>query len=306
MPISKEYIEKKISNDLHTLPYSLQQETLEKLTQINDKLTETILNNVLTTIHHKYIHAKVEEGDSVGIIAAQSLGEPGTQMTLRTFHYAGVQTEFLSGGLNRIEEITNATNHIKNPSMIIYPKNGANINDLIKKIEALQGINFAIHYKENGHNIIQTGGSNLRNVLTIPGVDTNKTTTNDIHEIYKVLGIEAARESIIDQLYYIYTTQKLDVDIRHIILVADLMTMNGKVESIGRLGIMKHKNSVIARASFEGTLSHLYNASVFSQHDKLEGIAENIVTGKHVNIGTGRVGLNLCPVEKKKQNNIFL
>lgn len=299
MQISKKYIKDKISNELHTLPQSIQQESLEKLTSINDKLTETSLNKILTTIHRKYVQAQAEEGDAVGIVASQSLGEPGTQMTLRTFHYAGTTTEFLSGGLNRIVEITNATKQIKSPSMLIYPKNGANIDRLIKKVRTIKGIKLAIPYKENGSTLIHTKGSNLKTILTISGVDYNKTTTNNIQEIYKVLGIESARQSIIEQLYNIYTTQKLDVDIRHIILIADAMTMNGEVESLGRLGIMKHKKSVIARACFEGTIPHLYNASVLSQHDILKGVFENIIAGKHINIGTGRIGLDLYPIDNK-------
>lgn len=91
------------------------------------------------------------------------------------------------------------------------------------QISGLKGIGKVIIRKEDEW-IIHTEGSNLKDILKIDGIDNVRTTTNDIHEIYVVLGIEAARNAIIHEAYRTLSEQGLSVDIRHIMLVADMMT----------------------------------------------------------------------------------
>ena len=142
--------------------------------------------------------------------------------------------------------------------------------------------------------IIHTEGSNLGDVLEIDGIDKVRTTTNDIHEIEQVLGIEAARKSIINEIKNTLEGQGLSVDDRHIMLVADTMTSEGVVKSIGRHGISGEKSSVLARAAFEETGKHLLNASIRGEVDHLTGIIENIIIGQPIPLGTGSVGVKMA------------
>jgi len=130
--------------------------------------------------------------------------------------------------------------------------------------------------------------------LEIDGVDASRTTCNNIHEIYKNLGVEAARETIIDETKNTLEEQGLDdVNVRHLMLVADIMTNNGEIESIGRHGISGSKDSVLARAAFEVTVNHLLDAAVHGEHDDLDGVIENVIAGKPISIGTGDVDLRM-------------
>jgi DNA-directed RNA polymerase subunit A" len=139
--------------------------------------------------------------------------------------------------------------------------------------------------------IIYTQGSNLVGVLTTPGVNATRTTTNSIQEISEVLGIEAARSAIIYEARRVLDEQGLDVDVRHVMLVADLMTAKGSLQQIGRHGISGKKASVLARASFEVTVKHILSASVRGERDNLKGIAENVIVGQIIPLGTGTVNL---------------
>jgi len=130
--------------------------------------------------------------------------------------------------------------------------------------------------------------------LEIEGVDASRTTCNNIHEIYRTLGVEAARESIIDETKDTLEEQGLDdVNVRHLMLVADIMTNQGTVESIGRHGISGSKESVLARAAFEVTVNHLLDAAIQGEVDDLDGVIENVIAGKPVAIGTGDVDLRM-------------
>jgi DNA-directed RNA polymerase subunit A" len=138
---------------------------------------------------------------------------------------------------------------------------------------------------------LATEGTNLKDVLKVPGVDASRTTTNDIVEISRVLGIEAARNAIIQEIKKVLDAQDLRVDLRHVSLIADAMTFDGSVRSVGRHGIAGEKTSVLARAAFEETGKHLVHACVFGEEDKLSGVAENIIIGQTIPCGTGRVSL---------------
>ena len=353
---------------------------------VRRELTDTELEKLIIKVRKAYDRAKVEAGEAVGTVAAQSVGEPGTQMTMRTFHYAGVAELNVTLGLPRLIEIVDARKKISTPTMAIYfdedyrddeefVKKLANrigkstLNDILRdfyinyaemKVEAildeekiedkrldieeiLANIEKAFkksNIKENvivfepakqtirelrlladkvrdlqisgiknigkviirreDEWIIHTEGSNLGDILKIDGVDGVRTTTNDIHEIETVLGIEAARNSIINEALRTLEEQGLSVDVRHIMLVADMMTSEGIVRSIGRHGISGEKSSVLARAAFEETGKHLLRASIRGEVDKLSGIIENIIIGQPIPLGTGSGGVVMKPNKSKK------
>jgi len=177
------------------------------------------------------------------------------------------------------------------------------ISDAIKnaKIKGIDGIKRAIIRRRGADGwVIFTEGSNLKEVLNIPMVDRSRTVTNSIQEICDVLGIEAARNSIIKEAHHTLSEQGLNVDIRHIMLVADLMTNDGDVRAIGRHGISGKKSSVLARAAFEITSAHLLHAAIVGEVDNLDGVAENIIVGQPVTLGTGAVKLVYTPKGRKE------
>ena len=340
------------------------------------------LELLVDEIKKEYERAGVENGEAVGTVAAQSVGEPGTQMTMRTFHYAGVAELNVTLGLPRLIEIVDARKKISTPTMTIYFEENygtdeefvrkiANqigkivFNDVLKdfnvnyadmsmaveideekvnekrleydsilakiekafkkvvinknllsfeptiseskhairelrlladkvrdlQISGVKNIGKVVISKEDVEWVIHTEGSNLGAVLKMEGVDKTRTTTNDIHEIEKILGIEAARNAIIHEAQSTMEEQGLTVDVRHIMLVADMMTSDGTVKSIGRHGISGEKASVLARASFEETGKHLLRASIRGEIDYLTGIIENIIIGQPIPLGTGSVGV---------------
>jgi DNA-directed RNA polymerase subunit A" len=166
-------------------------------------------------------------------------------------------------------------------------------------IKGVEGIQRAVIRRVGGHFVIYTEGSNLEKVLEIDHVDKKETTTNSILEIYEALGIEAARNSIINEASKTLEEQGLTVDMRHIMLVSDLMTNDGDVKAIGRHGISGRKSSVLARAAFEITSTHLLRAGITGEVDTLEGVVENIIVGQPVTVGTGAVNLVWAPASKK-------
>lgn len=353
---------------------------------IRRDLSDGELEKLIIKVRKAYERARVEAGEAVGTVAAQSVGEPGTQMTMRTFHYAGVAELNVTLGLPRLIEIVDARKKISTPTMAIYFDDDHNnneefvkklanrigkstLNDILKdfyinyaemKIEAvldeekiknkrldlkeilanvekafkrsdikdsaivfepakqsirelrlladkvrdlqisgIKNIGKVIIRREDEW-IIHTEGSNLGDILKIDGVDEVRTTTNDIHEIETVLGIEAARNAIINEALRTLEEQGLSVDVRHIMLVSDMMTSEGMVRSIGRHGISGEKSSVLARAAFEETGKHLLRASIRGEVDKLTGIIENIIIGQPIPLGTGSVGVVMKLNKSKK------
>ena len=353
-------------------------------------LTDDELDKLADKLKTAYDRAHVEAGEAVGTVAAQSVGEPGTQMTMRTFHYAGVTELNVTLGLPRLIEIVDARKDIATPTMDIYFEEDKrqdeefvktlankigkstindilddfNLNyaemqveatlsdkkiderrlvkeDIIQKIEAdfkkekpeINGNLIIIKPKQDGDErhrirnlrlladkvrdlqisgvkkigkviirkdeewVIHTEGSNLKEILSFDGIDARRTTTNSIREIEDVLGIEAARQSIINEANNTLSEQGLTVDVRHIMLVADIMTSEGEVKSIGRHGISGEKSSVLARAAFEETGKHLLNASIRGEVDDLTGIIENIIIGQPIPLGTGSIGVKMAKNE---------
>ena len=352
----------------------------ETLVKIKKDKGDEFFKKILKRVESELEARQIDPFEAVGIIAAQSIGEPGTQMTMRTFHYAGVKEVDVTLGLPRLIEIVDARRTPSTPSMDIflkdeYAKDDEAVSRVIKEIEntsiidvadiitdtdemtvnirpnkklmdrrriniqdimealdgiklttiiqnengdievkaqqesykrlyqlqeqlkvvnikGLPGIRRAVAVKErDGKYKLQTQGSNLKQVLEIEEVDAVKTTTNDIVEIANVLGIEAARNAILKESRDTLKEQSLDVDERHLMVVADMMTFEGQVRAVGRQGISGKKSSVLARAAFEITVKHLMRAGIIGETDSLTGVAENIIVGQPITLGTGAVDL---------------
>lgn len=159
-------------------------------------------------------------------------------------------------------------------------------------VSGIKGVTQALPSKEgegdDAYYIIKTAGSNLKKVLKIPEVDETRTRCNDIHEVKRVLGIEAARSAIIEEITDVLEKQQgFDVDFRYINLIADTMCHSGEVNGITRHGIIKGKRSVLARASFETPINHLVDASVIGEKDRLTSVVENVMLNQEAPVGTG-------------------
>ncbi len=360
---------------------------------VERKFTEKQMALAADLAMEEYRRSSIDPTEAAGIVAAQSIGEPGTQMTMRTFHFAGVAEINVTLGLPRLIEIVDARRTPSTPTMTLPLAPGAaddrheatrianrietttlgqiadiesdlaNLEIVVKprqKIldekeitveEVLDAVNRvrriqAKHVEEEGapegtpghvlvtlgepnfrnlqkavddlkkikvkgidgikrivlrnegsreerNYVIYTEGSNLREVLEIEGLDHRKIRTNDILQIQEELGIEAARAAIMREAHDTLAGQGLQVDRRHLMLVADVMTADGEVKAIGRQGVSGQKSSILARAAFEITVDHLLQAGMIGEVDPLNGVAENIIVGQPVNLGTGAVRLTM-------------
>jgi DNA-directed RNA polymerase subunit A" len=364
---SDEYIRNAIMslNSQENVPKALCEKILARC--LKDKLTENQIDYLALNVFKSYEYSKIVPSEAVGVIAAQSIGEPGTQMTLRTFHYAGVREMSVTQGLPRLIELVDARRNPKTPVMYVYldkefsdteenarkihkqieetriekiaqevdvdlseeaivvhldremiADKGIDIEDTLEKIkkfkktkvthktegddeviivevsmeeitipklqklrekimkkiiQGIKGIKRGIIDTAPGKKEfrISTEGTNLEKVLLVDGVDKSRTYCNDLHETMEQLGIEAARNLLIRESRKVLDDQSLDVDIRHLMLTADLMTHSGDISQIGRHGISGTKESVLARAAFEVTIKQLIDASVIGEADQLKG-----------------------------------
>ncbi|RME31137.1 DNA-directed RNA polymerase subunit A'', partial [Candidatus Woesearchaeota archaeon] len=333
------------------------------------KITADKLKRVLDAVVEEYEQAKVDPGECVGLVGAESIGEPGTQMTLNTFHFAGVSEMNVTTGLPRLIEILDARKAIKSPMMEVYLKEKVSAADVkvfaekiketlfkeyidtididvleskmtiqldkrkmqtvnvtqeflmktlskskllkgsfsIKKagdaieikstskdealkeiyrlkeriktvyVNGIKGVSQVLPVKRGDEYVIMTAGTNLRAVLKLPEVDATRTTSNDLYEVAEVLGIEAMREQAIREILKVLEAQGIDIDIRHVLLVTDAMTMSGSLQGISRYGIVKDKPSVLARASFETPIRHFFNAAMTGESDPLKSVIENVM-----------------------------
>jgi len=190
---------------------------------------------------------------------------------------------------------------LKSGLIRISPKGTKTVPDLYRikvklrtmHIRGIPGIRQVLPIKKEGGWIIMTAGTNLRRIIKIPGVDPTTTFSNNIHEMARVFGIEAARNSIINEALETLNQQGLEVDIRHIMLVADTMCIEGDIKGITRYGISGDKASVLARASFEVPLKHLFNAAVHNEVDDLSSVVENVMINQPIPIGTGLLKLTV-------------
>ena len=126
-------------------------------------------------------------------------------------------------------------------------------------------------------------------MLATEGVAYRKTKSNNTLEVANTLGIEAARTTIMEEVKYTMESHGMSIDIRHIMLLADLMTCRGEVLGITRHGLAKMKESVLMLASFEKTADHLFDAAYFGQKDAIRGVSECIIMGQPMHVGTGLV-----------------
>eukprot|EP00164_Ancoracysta_twista_P023141 GFYU01043097.1.p1 GENE.GFYU01043097.1~~GFYU01043097.1.p1 ORF type:complete len:154 (-),score=46.01 GFYU01043097.1:109-546(-) len=123
--------------------------------------------------------------------------------------------------------------------------------------------------------------------MATPGVKGTHTSSNHIIEVERVLGIEAGRRKIIDEIEYTMKSHGMSIDARHVMLLSDVMTYKGEILGINRFGIAKMKESVLMLASFEKTTDHLFDAAVHSRGDDIVGVSECIIMGIPVALGTG-------------------
>ena len=135
--------------------------------------------------------------------------------------------------------------------------------------------------------ILYVEGTGMLDVMGTAGIDGTRVKNNNIMEVASVLGIEAARATIIDQIQYTMSQHGMTIDSRHTMLLADCMTNRGEVLGITRFGIAKMKESVLMLASFEKTTDHLFDAALHGRVDEITGVSESIIMGIPMPTGTG-------------------
>ncbi len=337
-------------------------------------------NAEISTLKQIYERSLITPGEDVGVIAAQSIGEASTQLTLRTKHAAGLTVINTTAGLPRLVEIFDAKKEISTPAMDIYlkpeydrsrqkvtdianrlieikakdlissynlslrkkeinflidrdtlkaygltmrdlsskfsklkvsvkveadtiivtDKTADNVKKLIKLRNKLNDLSISgvpnisravINEDREGSLWIKTSGTNLTEVLKMDEVDQSRTVSNDIIEVSKIFGIEAARNLIVEEVYNTLQNVGLTVDLRHIFLIADAMCIDGTVKGIGRYGLSGETESVFARAAFEIPLKHLVEASLYHETDEFKYVANNVMSNQVIPIGTGSVEL---------------
>ncbi|CAI9105246.1 OLC1v1004130C1 [Oldenlandia corymbosa var. corymbosa] len=384
------------------------QDHLQNISLNISGITAQQLEVFLRVCISRYHNKRIEAGTAIGAIGAQSIGEPGTQMTLKTFHFAGVASMNVTLGVPRIKEIINAANKISTPIISAKLKDEYSAKDasmakariektllgqVAKSIKIVMSgrqasivisldmeiirasrlsidaykvkesilrtpriklkeqhvrvrsprklevvpqadkskLHFELHAFKNklpavvvsGINTVErvvikkdekkeglkevskyhlfAEGTGLLEVMGTEGVNGCETRSNHVMEVKRVLGIEAARTSIIDEIRHTMSSHGMTIDIRHMMLLADLMTFKGEVLGITRFGVQKMKDSVLTLASFEKTSDHLFNASVSGRVDKIEGVSECIIMGIPMLAGTGMIKIRQR-VEEVKLN----
>ncbi|PIU22225.1 MAG: hypothetical protein COT14_02345 [Candidatus Diapherotrites archaeon CG08_land_8_20_14_0_20_30_16] len=170
-------------------------------------------------------------------------------------------------------------------------------------IVGILGISDAIVSDEFGESVIKTQGSNLKDISNLEFVDVYRTYTNDISEIYKVFGIEAARELLVREIAEVYKKSVIGVDLRHLLLLVDAMCYDGEVLGVVRTGIVSTKKSPFARAAFEQTEKVLFNSALYGEEEEFEGVVENVMAGLPINIGVGKVDLEIDFDKIPKEDN---
>jgi len=262
------------------------QKSKEKATEIARDIIDTTLEDISET--EPYIDP---ERDSVVVKLNSNMMEE-----------RGIKAEELPTLLS----MSNYELNVEENQLIVKPKKQVNLKKLLVKlpsqhVKGASGIRRVLVTEETGEWVIRTDGSNLAAVLDIGGIDPTRTTTNNVHEIARTLGIEAARNSLIKEALGVLEEQGLDVDVRHVMLMADIMTSTGDVRQIGRHGISGKKSSVLARAAFEITVPNLIEAALRGESDPLKGVTENVIVGQSIPIGTGLVDLYMTTANREKK-----
>jgi len=170
-------------------------------------------------------------------------------------------------------------------------------------ISGVKGVEQILVVKRERDYVIVTLGTNLKDVLELKEVNGERCISNDFYEVAEIFGIEAARELLIQEIKEVLRTQGLDIDIRHLKLVADAMTNTGEVKGVTRMGIIAQKSSILARATFETPVKQFVSASIKGAKDELSSVIENIILNQPVPVGTGLPGLAvkvIGPLVKKE------
>ncbi|CZT00534.1 probable DNA-directed RNA polymerase II largest chain [Rhynchosporium agropyri] len=417
------------------------------------RLNKLAFAHVIGELESRFTRSLVNPGEMVGVLAAQSIGEPATQMTLNTFHFAGVSSKNVTLGVPRLKEILNVATNIKTPSMVVYqegddgtqesakylrsavehtnlrsvtaateiyhdpdiqsttieddldmvesyfiipddvqdaPENqsrwllrlildrqkmldkGLRVEDvatkikenyqkdlavifsdnnaeeqvirirmikqsdskydddeveediMLKRLEAhildtltlrgVPGVDRAFLNKETKLIItpeggllakkddprceewyLDTSGTSLAAVLTIPGVDTTRTYSNHFIQIFEVFGIEATRSALMRELTQVLAFDGSYVNHRHLALLVDVMTSRGHLMAITRHGINRADTGALMRCSFEETVEILLEAAAVGELDDCRGISENVMLGQLAPMGTGELDVLLDP-----------
>ena len=361
--------------ELQTQYKALPKKVMDKVERVckERKFKSDKKKRLIELVKRDYFNSSFEPGEAIGIVSAQSISEPATQMTMRTFHFAGSVGIQVTLGLPRLIEIFDAKKEPSTPMMTLYLKKKYNnkssseslaekitekklrsfiktisldltnkkikislkkmkksefkdmvlklkkkfkrlnikgkdnkitvgkkdaeftIKDLqkIKKklldscVSGVPDIKNSLVLKEGNDWVIKTFGSNFLKIIDFDEINMTRSYTNNIYEMAKVFGIEATRNTIIKETVNTMKQQALDVDHRHIMLVADIMTFSGEIKPIGRYGVAGMKHSVLTRAGFEETIKHLVKASVRHEEDNFNAIFDNVMINQQVPIGTG-------------------
>ncbi|KAI9806451.1 MAG: DNA-directed RNA polymerase II subunit RPB1 [Piccolia ochrophora] len=410
-------------------------------------LNKLAFQHVLGEIESRFLRAAVNPGEMVGVLAAQSIGEPATQMTLNTFHFAGVSSKNVTLGVPRLKEILNVAKNIKTPSMTVYleedkagnkdavkalrssvehttlrsvtdttevyydpdvqstvieadvdmvesyfiiPEDnmddphrqsrwllriilgrrklldkGLTVQDVAAKIKENYAKDLAVIFSDNNADeqvirirmiqdsktdeddeleedlmlkrleshildtltlrgvsgverafindrprlrvaedgslilrkndavcrewYLDTSGTALGQVLTIPGVDTTRTYSNSFIEVFEVFGIEATRSALMRELTAVLAFDGSYVNHRHLALLVDVMTSRGHLMAITRHGINRADTGALMRCSFEETVEILLEAAASGELDDCRGVSENVMLGQLAPLGTGEL-----------------
>ena len=413
-----------------------------------NSLNKLAFQHVLGEIESRFNRAIANPGEMVGVLAAQSIGEPATQMTLNTFHFAGVSSKNVTLGVPRLKEILNVAKNIKTPSMTVYQDavnvanqdsakhlrsavehttlrsvtetteiyydpdiestvieadrdmvesyfilpggdvedrfrqsrwllriilgrralldKGLTVQDVAAKIKENYAKDLAVIFSDDNADeqvvrirmiqdhvkgeeeddleedlmlkrlenhmldtltlrgvpgieraflntrtrlrqakdgslvmakddtlckewFLDTSGSALGQVLTIPGVDTTRTYSNSFIEVFEVFGIEATRSALMRELTQVLAFDGSYVNHRHLALLVDVMTSRGHLMAITRHGINRADTGALMRCSFEETVEILLEAAACGELDDCRGVSENVMLGQLAPLGTGEV-----------------
>jgi len=401
------------------------------------RFSQAIFDELMRDIRFRYIQSQVHAGEMVGALAAQSIGEPTTQLTLNTFHSAGTAKANATSGVPRIEELLSASSNPKRPSNTVYllpevmesqdaavakmkeiqkttlrdvvksirifydpyplaestvidedremlqryeefacGEDGTNSSPWILRLEmdemqmaarnildmveiqAKMSANPALKVVECRYSdpaaknlvmrmmfdpaviknpiqlrfleekildtpltgvsgigrvflrsvknelvpdsrvggfrpleqyVLDVEGTNLYDLMVFPGVDGTRTTSNDIHEINEVFGIEAARLAMYEEINEVFSAEK--VNYHHLAVLVDTMTFSGRIVPVNRFGMSKNETGVLAKSSFEETSKIMFNAAMWAEKDSMKGVSANIMFGQKPPCGTGFVDI---------------